>query len=400
MAAPVIELADIVRSVAHCFTRRPPAWFTWLHLKVLTAIDRCRTAALGGHVDQCSRCGQRAISYNSCRNRHCPKCQGRARDRWLAARRAELLPVPYAHVVFTLPHQLAPLALQNKEVIYGLLFRASARTLIEVASDPRYLGADIGFFSVLHTWNQKLQHHPHVHCVVVAGGLAPDHTHWVSPRNPRFFLPKNVLSAVFRGKFIEGLRQAQASGRLRFHGRLRGWSKPRLFQSLIRQLFALRWVVYAKPPFGGPEQVLCYLGAYTHRVAISNRRLVCMEDQQVTFRWRDSAHGNKKRLLTLPVEEFLRRFLLHVLPRGFVRIRHFGFLAGRRRGQLLPLSKRLLADAPSPTHVMAGPSRNNNPPTPLWVCPLCGGAMVLIERLTPVQIMLRSPPATPGKQTC
>lgn len=389
MNRPLLELADIVAAAGHRFTDRPPAWFTWLHLKVLIAIERCRTAALGGHLDQCSGCGHRAISYNSCRNRHCPKCQSQTRERWLEARRAELLPTPYAHVVFTIPHQLAPLALQNKEVIYGLLFRASAQTLIEVASDRRRLGAEIGFFSVLHTWNQKLQHHPHIHCVVAAGGLSADHTHWIRPRSCHFFLPKDVLSEVFRGKFMEGLRQTHASGQLRFHGLLRGWVQPRVFQSLIRQMFALRWVVYCKPPFGGPEQVLRYLGAYTHRVAISNRRLVQFENGQVTFRWRDSAHKNKQRLLTLPVGEFLRRFLLHVLPRGFVRIRHYGFLAGRRRGILLPSCKQALSVEPVINPATTGKTVDT---TPLGTCPVCGGFMVMIERLTTAQIRLRSPP--------
>jgi putative transposase/transposase-like zinc-binding protein len=256
MKRPLLELADIIAAAGHRFMDRPPAWFTWLHLRVLVAIERCRTAAMGGHLDQCSSCGHRAISYNSCRNRHCPKCQSQARDRWLAARRAELLATPYAHVVFTLPHQLAPLALQNKQVIYGLLFRCSAQTLIEIAADPKHLGAEIGFFSVLHTWNQKLQHHPHVHCVVAAGGLSRDHAHWVRPRNDRFFLPEAVLSEVFRGKFLEALQQAHSSRQLQFHGLLRSLAQSRLFRSLIRQLFALRWVVYCKPPFGGPEQVL------------------------------------------------------------------------------------------------------------------------------------------------
>jgi hypothetical protein len=393
MKRPLLELADIIAAAAHRFADRPPAWFTWAHRKVLVAIERCRTAAMGGHLDQCSGCGHRAISYNSCRNRHCPKCQSQARERWLAARRSELLTSPYAHVVFTLPHQLAALALQNKEVIYGLLFRASAQTLIEVAADPRHLGAEIGFFGVLHTWNQKLQHHPHIHCVVAAGGLARDHTRWVHPRSLRFFLPKEVLSEVFRGKFTEGLQQAHASGQLQFHGQLRGLSEPRLFRSFIRQLFVPRWVVYCKPPFGGPEQVLRYLGAYTHRVAISNRRLVSFINDQVTFRWRDSAHKNKKRLLTLPVDEFLRRFLLHVLPRGFVRIRHYGFLASRRRGALLPLCKQMLAAAVSPPHSAPAHSTSHYQTAPLWTCPRCGGSMVLVERLTAVQIRLRSPPA-------
>jgi len=393
MKGPLVELADIVAAAAHHFTDQPPGWFTWMHLKVLVAIERCRTAAMGGHMDQCSGCGHRAISYNSCRNRHCPKCQFQARDRWLAARRAELLAVPYAHVVFTLPHQLAPLALQNKQLIYDLLFRASAQTSLQIAADAGSLGAEIGFFSVLHTWNQKLQHHPHVHCVVAAGGLARDHTRWVHPRNPRFFLPEGVLSEVFRGKFIEGLQQAHASGQLQFHGLLRGLAAPKLFRSLVRQLFAVRWVVYCKPPFGGPEQVLRYLGAYTHRVAISNHRLISFSDGKVTFRWRDSAHKNRKRFLTLPADEFLCRFLLHALPRGFVRIRHFGFLATRRRGAMLPLCKQILADASSTTPSVVAGANGRNEPSPVWTCPLCGGSMVLVERLTAVQIRLRSPPA-------
>jgi hypothetical protein len=271
-------------------------------------------------------------------------------------------------VVFTLPHQLAPLALQNKELIYGLLFRCSADTLLEVAADPKHLGAEIGFFSVLHTWNQKLQHHPHVHCVVPAGGLSSDHTRWVRPRRDDFFLPVGVLSEVFRGKFKDALEQAYASKRLQFHGLLQGLTQPKLFRSFIRQLFAHRWIVYCKPPFGGPDQVLRYLGAYTHRVAISNHRLVSFDNDRVTFRWRDSAHHNKKRVLTLPAEEFLRRFLLHVLPRGFVRIRHFGFLASRRRRTLLPLCKQTLCECatPQPWTCVSEPSSAT---TLLWICP-------------------------------
>jgi hypothetical protein len=361
-----------------------------MHVKVIRAILRCRTAALGGHVDECSRCGHRAISYNSCRDRHCPKCQSNARNRWLTQRRAELLATSYAHVVFTLPHELAPLALQNKELIYGLLFRASAETLIEIAADPKHLGAEIGFFSVLHTWNQKLQHHPHVHCVVAAGGLAPDHTRWVSPKGSHFFLPEAVLSEVFRGKFTDALKHVFAAGKLQFHGQLQALAQPKLFRGLIRQLFVHHWVVYCKPPFGGPDQVLRYIGAYTHRVAISNHRLVSFAGEQVTFRWRDSEHPNKKRLMKLHVDEFVRRFLLHILPPGFVRIRYFGFLANRRRHALLPLCKRLLADVP----VVLSPSPAASQPTPVWTCPLCGGPMVVVERLSAVQIRLRSPPRT------
>jgi hypothetical protein len=390
MPRPLLEVADIMRAAGHRLIDRRPAWLTWLHVKVMLAIQRCRTAALGGHVDACSRCGHRATSYNSCRNRHCPKCQSNARDRWLNARRSELLATRYAHVVFTLPHELAPLALQNKEVIYALLFRFSAETLIEIAGNRKHLGAEIGFFSVLHTWNQKLQHHPHVHCVVSAGGLSTDHTQWIHPRHDNFFLPEAVLSEVFRAKFVEALKKAFTAGKLQFHGRLQALAQPKLFSKFLRQLFRHHWVVYCKPPFGGPDQVLRYLGAYTHRVAISNHRLVSFEGDQVTFRWRDSAHNNKKRLMTLHLDEFLRRFLLHVLPRGFVRIRYFGFLASRRRGALVPLCKQLLADAapvPIPSHVAASFA-----PVPLWTCPLCGGPMIVIERLTASQMAIRSPP--------
>src|ERR1700689_3920869 len=393
MTRPAVEMADILRVRGDCFREQNRSWLGYQQLNVLRAISACRPASLGGHLDACSRCDHQAISYNPCRNRHCPKCQAQARQRWLASRRAELLAAPYAHVVFTLPHQLAPLAMQNKELIYGLLFRASAQTLIQIAADARHLGAEIGFFSVLHTWNQKLQHHPHVHCVVAAGGLTRDHTHWGRPRNPRFFLPQGVLSEVFRGKFIEGLQQAHASGQLQFHGLLRGLAEPKLFRSFIRQLFGPRWVVYCKPPFGGPEQVLRYLGAYTHRVAISNHRLVSFMNDQVTFRWRDSAHKNKKRLLTLPVDEFLRRFSLHVLPRGFVRISPFGFLASRRRGATLPLCKQMLAGPSFTTHSVVSRANSRNEPSPVWSCPLCGASMIVVERLTAVQIRLRSPPA-------
>jgi hypothetical protein len=274
--------------------------------------------------------------------------------------------------------------------MYSLLFRCSAQTLVEIAADPKHLGAEIGFFSVLHTWNQKLQHHPHVHCVVAAGGLSPNHAHWKRPRSTRFFLPEGILSEVFRGKFLQALQEVYDSGELVFHGLLRGLIEPKLFRSLIHQLYGLRWVAYCKPPFGGPDQVLRYLGAYTHRVAISNHRLVSLDDHKVTFRWRDSAHQNKKRLLTLQVDEFLRRFLLHVLPRGFVRIRHFGYLASRRRGVLLTLCKQVLSAEPEAAPIPSGKMQTAS--TPLWACPVCGGPMVVIERLTAAQIKLRAPP--------
>ena len=390
MPRPPLEVADLIRAAGHTFIERSRRWLTWQHVKVLLAIERCRTAALGGHIDECSQCGHRTtISYNSCRNRHCPKCQANARDRWIEARSRELLPTRYVHVVFTLPHELAPLALQNKKLVYDLLFRASAATLLEVARTPSRLGAEIGFFSVLHTWNQKVEYHPHIHCVVPAGGLSPDHTRWIQPRY-RFFLPVEVLGCVFRGKFVAALRQAFATGQLGFHGQMKSLAQPKAFSSLLRQLFRHHWVVYAKRPFGGPEYALRYLGRYTHRVAISNHRLVSFVDGQVTFRWRDSAHKNKQRLMTLPVEEFLRRFLLHLLPRGFVRIRHFGFLANRRRAALLPLCFGLLTTATEP---FAPPSAS--PAThavALWTCPSCGGPMVVVERLTAAQIRMRAPP--------
>lgn len=391
MTRPPLEVADVIRAAGRSFIDRNRSWLNRLHLKVLTAIERCRTAALGGHLDQCTRCGYRAISFNSCRNRHCPRCQGNARDRWIEARSRELLPTPYVHVVFTLPHELVPLALQNKRLIYNLLFRTSAQTLLEIARDPQHLGADIGFFSVLHTWNQKLEFHPHVHCVVPAGGLAPDHRQWISSQ-PSFFLPVAVLKKVFRGKFTEALQRAYQHGRLGFHGGLKPLQGRKMFTSLVRQTWRKDWVVYCKPPFGGAEHALRYLGCYTHRVAISNHRLVALAEGKVMFRWRDSAHKNKKRQMTLPVDEFLRRFLLHVLPPGFVRIRHFGILSTRNRSALLPLSRQLIEADPPRT---ARPHAQIEMPVKqdgLWKCPQCGGPMLLLERLTAAQLRLRSPP--------
>ena len=390
MSRPPLEVADLIRSAGAAFIERNRQWIRWKHVKVLLAIARCRTAALGGHVDQCTRCGHRAtISYNSCRNRHCPKCQTAARDRWIAARQKELLPTRYVHVVFTLPAQLASLALSNQKLIYGLLLRASAETLLEVARDPRHLGAEIGFFSVLHTWSQKLTVHPHVHCVIPAGGLSLDRTHWVKSQN-RFFLPLKVLSRVFRGKFVAGLRQMFQNGQLHFPGTLAPLAQPKTFAAWLRLLFRKDWVVYAKPPFGGPEYVLQYLGRYTHRVAISNHRLISFADGQVTFRWRDSAHQNQQKLMTLSLDQFLRRFLWHLLPKGFVRIRHFGFLANRRRATLLPLSFHLLGAAQEPPAEQDLSSASDL--HDLWRCPKCGGPMKVIERLTAAEVQLRSPP--------
>lgn len=385
MNRPTLEVADIIRIAGNSFIEHNRNHLAWPQLKVLRAIQDCRTATLGGHVDRCVRCGHQAISYNSCRNRHCPKCQTRAREQWLAQRVEDLLPVPYFHVVFTLPHDLSALALQNKKVIYDLLFRASAETLTEIAADPKYLGADIGFLSVLHTWGQNLQHHPHVHCVVPAGGLAPDRTRWIRSR-PEFFLPVRVLSAVFRGKFADGLKHLFHAQKLTFHGSLHCLGDPAQFRKFLRQVFRQNWVVYSKRPFKGPEHVLQYLARYTHRVAISNHRLIRFENGMVTFRWKDYAHRHKQRKMTVSADEFLRRFLLHVLPRGFTRIRHFGLLANRRRAELIPLCQALLADAT--------PILEKLRPIPVslscWMCPRCSGPMMLIEKLTTQQIRLRT----------
>src|SRR6516164_2776153 len=389
MDRPPLEVADIVRAAGDTFIERNRHWLRWMHVKVLRAIAQCRTAALGGHLDECTRCRHRAISFNSCRNRHCPKCQAAARERWIAARRRELLPTRYLHVVFTLPHRLAPLVLQNKIVLYHLLFRTSAETLLEVARNPRHLGAEIGFFSVLHTWSQKLKIHPHVHCVVPAGGLSLDHTRWIRSLD-NYFLPKEVLSELFRGKFVDALKQAFHNGQLNFQGDLKLLAEPKTFAAWLRPLHRQDWVVYLKRPFGGPEYVLRYLGRYTHRVAISNHRLVSFVDGQVTFRWRDSAHHNEQKLMTLSVGEFLRRFLLHILPKGFVRIRNFGFLANRRRSTLLPLCFQLLGTTPQPP--AEEHSSSTEDAAELYRCPHCGGPMKVIERLTAAEILLRSPP--------
>jgi hypothetical protein len=299
------------------------------------------------------------------------------------------LPVRYVHVVFTLPHEVAPLALANKKTIYTLLFRLSAETLMEFARDPRLLGAEIGFFSVLHTWNQRLEHHPHVHSVVPEGGISPDGSHWVRPRYD-FFLPVKAMAKAFRGKFLAALRKAFTAGKLHFPGQLKNLSTPRAFAELLRQCCRHKWVVYAKRPFGGPEHVLQYLGNYTHRIAISNHRLVELANGQVSFRWRDSAHKNKKRVMTLRVEEFLRRFFLHVLPGGFVRIRHFGFMANRQRHQGLAICRKLLNAAQLPS--ITGRSTEAPSSNELWRCPNCSGTMVIVERLTATQLYLRSPP--------
>ena len=381
MTRPSWEVADVIRIAGSRFRERYGSSLTWPQVKVLRAIARCRTAALGGHLDVCTGCGYiTGISYNSCRNRHCPKCQTGARDTWLAKRQQELLPVNYFHLVFSVPHSLVPLIWQNKKILFTLLFDAAAATLLEVAADPKHLGAEIGFLSILHTWGQTLQPHPHIHCVVPGGGLSPDHERWRSTP-AHFFLPVRVLSRVFRGKFVAGLRRVFRANQLAFYGDCLSLANQTQFAAFLRTLFREDWVVYSKPPFGGPEHVLHYLARYTHRVAISNHRILAVSDSHVAFRWKDYAHHNKQRTMSLTCEKFLRRFLQHLLPKGFPRIRYFGWLANRRRGKLLPLCRVLLpqiAEETSATHFRQ---------PALWRCPRCHGPMSVLERLTAAQLL-------------
>jgi Putative transposase/Transposase zinc-binding domain len=386
---PPFEVADIVRRLGDRFVERHRVWVSGQHRRVLRAIAQCRTAALGGHRDRCDQCAQPALSYNSCRDRHCPKCLTAARNAWVAAREQELLPVGYVHLVFTVPEPLARLALSNKRVVYDLLFRAAAATLLQVAANPKRLGAAIGGLMVLHTWGQRLQHHPHVHCVVPAGGLAPDGARWIHAR-PTFFLPVKVLRQVFRGKLVAGLRAAFQEERLTFPGALQALATEADFRAWLRSLYHQPWVVYAKPPFGSPSHVLHYLARYTHRVAISNHRLVAVTDDTVSFRWKDYRHGSQIRTLTLDADEFLRRFLLHVLPKRFVRIRYFGFLASRARARGLAHCRQALAVAPTPP---AEPLVTA-PPRASWPCPRCGGPMRIVQRLTARQLVLEALLAT------
>jgi hypothetical protein len=350
---------------------------SWGQLKVLHAIVSCRTAALGGHRDQCTCCGHEEIVFHSCRNRHCPKCQVNAREKWLRKRQQELLPVEYFHIVFSVPHGLVPLIWQNKRLLLSLLFQTTATTLMEVASDPKRLGVEIGFLCILHTWGQTLQRHPHIHCVVPGGGLSPDHTRWISSQR-RFFLPVKVLSRVFRDKFVEALEQAHQAKKLSFYGKCTPLSDPEAFAAFLKPLSEQDWVVYAKPPFGGAGHVLQYLARYTHRVAISNHRILSVDESGVTFRWKDYAHNRAQRTKTLTCEKFLRRFLWHVLPKGLPRIRYFGWLANRRRGELLPLCRTLL-NQPAPA------AQDHEPPQ-LAKCPCCQGVMEIVEHLTAAQI--------------
>ena len=343
----------------------------------MSAIELCRTAQLGGHVEGCRSCGAIRVAYNSCRNRHCPKCQGQACRDWLAARESELLPVAYFHVVFTLPAEIATIAFQNKTTVYTILFKAAAETLRTIAADPRHLGAEIGLIAVLHSWGQNLHYHPHIHCIVPGGGVSPDGTRWI-PCRPGFFLPVRVLSRLFRRLFLEELRAAHDGGRLAFFGDLAHLAKPDAFARLLAEARSREWVVYAKPPFGGPKQVLSYLGRYTHRVAIANSRLISMEEDRVTFRWKDYRHGGKSKKMTLDAHEFIRRFLLHTLPDGFHRIRHYGFLANGHRAARLDLCRSLLA---SPQQDGIEPEAESAAAEPLATthrCPCCGGPMITL----------------------
>ena len=386
MERPRPEVADVLRRYGEAFRLTHAPSLSSGQLRVMSAVEVCRTAALGGHLEECDVCGHQRPAYNSCRNRHCPKCQSLARERWLEDREAELLPVGYFHIVFTVPQEIAALAYQNKTVVYGILFRAAAETLRTIAADPKHLGAEIGFLAILHTWGQNLLHHPHLHCVVPGGGIAPDGAHWIASR-PDFFLPVRVLSRLFRRLFLHYLQAAFDGGKLRFFSSLEQLADRETFARYLTPLRHSEWVVYSKPPFGGPKQVLAYLGRYTHRVAISNSRLLDIEEGTVSFRWKDYRDGSRNKTMRLCADEFIRRFLLHVLPDGFQRIRHFGFLANRYREAKLAVCRRLLADrAPHPEkradRLDYRDVYEQLTGTSLRDCPVChAGHMVLIAIL-------------------
>ena len=376
-------MADVIRDYGAAYLKRyRPSKEQY---RVLNAVVQCRTAALGGHLKRCERCQHEVPVYNSCRNRHCPKCQGAARAAWLQAREREVLDVEYFHIVFTLPQELAPLALQNRRVVYGMLFRAASETLLTLGRDPKHLGAQLGCLALLHSWGQNLHVHPHLHCVVPGGGLSLDTERWVSSRDG-FFLPVRVLSRLFRGKFLAQLQRAFERHELEFHGRLRDLEHPKAWESWLEPLRQKPWVVYAKAPFGGPQQVLKYLARYTHRVAISNQRLICFEDGKVTFRWKDYAQGSSHRIMTLDAFEFLRRFLLHVLPRGFMHIRYYGFLANRNRHQKLQRIRSLLGTEEASIQNDSSAVSADNPTSDtrddasdeLTLCPQCKSGRLLL----------------------
>ena len=374
-----LEVADIFRAHGAAWRRANAGHLSLGQLKVMSAIESCRTAALGGHVARCEDCAYEHIAYNSCRNRHCPKCQGAAAKDWLAARQAELLPVEYYHVVFTLPAPIADIAYQNKAAVYGILFKAAAETLIAIAADPKHLGARIGLTAVLHTWGSALTHHPHIHFVVPGGGISLDGERWISCR-PGFFLPVRVLSRLFRRLFLEQLVAAHEAGRLHFFGDLRHLANAGDFARYLAPLRKIEWVVYAKRPFAGPEAVLAYLSRYTHRVAISNSRLITLDDKKVTFKWKDyRARGRERyKSMALPIAEFIRRFLIHVLPQGFHRIRHYGLFANGGRTRSIAQARELLG-MPAPEAEDTHTAEDTEPPALAQPCPHCGGRMIVVE---------------------
>jgi hypothetical protein len=383
VSRPSLEVADIFRGHGPAWRRANAGHVSLGQLKVMSAIESCRTAALGGHVARCENetCAHTIIAYNSCRNRHCPKCQGAAAKDWLAAREADLLPVPYFHVVFTLPAAIADIAYQNKAVIYDLLFKASAETVTTIATDPKHLGARVGITSVLHTWGSAMTHHPHVHMIVPGGGISLDGERWVTCR-PGFFLPVRVLSRLFRRLFLERLLAAHQDNRLSFFGDHAALTDPRAFAAYLAPLRRAEWVVYAKRPFGGPQAVLAYLSRYTHRVAIANSRLVACDRAGVTFRWKDyRAEGrDRQKVMTLATAEFIRRFLIHVLPSGFHRIRHYGLLASGTRADNIARARRLLdASTALPEAADTRPAETEDPKPLSHPCPCCGGRMIIIE---------------------
>ena len=389
-----LEVADVFRDGAIRFLSKYGPMLSREQRGVLRAVMSCRTPALGGHLQKCDGCGHERIQYNSCRNRHCPKCQARARAEWMEARCAELLPIPYFHVVFTLPTELGPLALQNKRVVYGILFQAAAETLKDVAANPEHLGAEIGILAVLHTWGQNLMHHPHLHCVATGGGISPDRSRWIPCKRSRrtekvFFLPVRILSDVFRGKFIDLLKRAFSSGELEFHGKLTSRAQPAAFKHLLNVSVRQDWVVYAKLPFGGPEQVMKYLARYTHRVAISDQRLVDLQNGQVRFRYKDYADQQQIKVMPLSTSEFIRRFLMHTLPTGFVRIRYYGLLANRDRQKRLDQCRSLLgvsSQTALPADEVPESTEPLDPPVTQQTCPVCQrGKLVIVDVVPPAR---------------
>jgi Putative transposase/Transposase zinc-binding domain len=381
VSRPTLEVADIFRGHGAAWRKANAGHVSLGQLKVMSAIESCRTAALGGHVARCEKCAHTQIAYNSCRNRHCPKCQGAAAKQWLAEREADLLPVPYYHVVFTLPAPIGDIAYQNKAAIYDILFKAAAETLITIAADPKHLGARIGLTSVLHTWGSALTHHPHVHIIVPGGGISLDGTRWVSCR-PGFFLPVRVLSRLFRRLFLEKLMAAHEAGALKFFGAHAARAVRKAFAAFLGPLRKTEWVVYSKRPFGGPEAVLAYLSRYTHRVAIANSRLISFDHAGVTFKWKDYRAKARERakVMTLAADEFIRRFLIHVLPTGFHRIRHYGLFATSKHAENIARARELI-NSPTPQTETTNPNAANadEPPAFAHPCPCCGGRMIIIE---------------------